>query len=210
MLVCLGYAKYAEAFFNPLAYQGFFVIAGPAPICYNKIDYMFAYRRKLKVIKILPEINAVYARSEEKQAELMHSLSHEIFEIASGWYNGHYQKNEAGKWCRDSYPIPVISIKSLCDIEIQFDHIAVSTKLKRDAALAYSYDKIMAFEFEAFGVEDYLADFFHRGQTLQDLKTNIRHCKEAEIGFSFVFPFASSGKVIFEFAKLLKQEGFYY
>ena len=59
-------------------------------------------------------------------------------------------------------------------------------------------------------MEDYLADFFHRGQTLQDLKTNIRHCKEAEIGFSFVFPFASSGKVIFEFAKLLKQEGFYY
>lgn len=162
------------------------------------------------MIKMLSEINAVYARLEEKQAELMRSLSHERFEIESGWYNGHYQKNEAGEWRRDSYPIPVISIKNLCDIEIQFDHIAASTKLQRDAALAYSYDKIMAFEFEAFGVEDYLADFYHKGQTLQDLKTNIRHCNETEIGFSFVFPFASNGTVIFEFARLLKQEGFYY
>ena len=98
MLVCLGYAKYAEAFFNPLAYQGFFVIAGPARICYNKIDYMFAYRRKLKVIKILPEINAVYARSEEKQAERMQSLSDEIFLIAYGWDIVDYQKNEGGIW----------------------------------------------------------------------------------------------------------------
>ena len=47
-------------------------------------------------------------------------------------------------------------------------------------------------------------------QTEQDLKENIRICDEKEIGFSFVFPFDVDGKQIFEFAKLLYQEGFYY
>ena len=42
------------------------------------------------------------------------------------------------------------------------------------------------------------------------MKENIRICDEKEIGFSFVFPFDVDGKQIFEFAKLLYQEGFYY
>lgn len=160
--------------------------------------------------KILSEMNVIYARLEEKQAELMRSLSHEIFEIESGWYNGHYQKIEAGEWRRDSYPIPVISVKGVCDIEIQFDRITVSAKLRKDTALTYEFDKISEYEFEAFGVEDYLTDFYHKGQTLLDLKTNIRHCNETEIGFSFIFPSISTGKTLFEFVKLLRQEGFYY
>ena len=101
-------------------------------------------------------------------------------------------------------------MNGFCDIEIQFDKISVSTKLKRDVALTYSFEKFSEYEFEAYGVEDYLADFYHKGQTLQEMKENIRACNEAEIGFSFVFPFGVEGKQIFEFVKLLRREGFYY
>ena len=59
-------------------------------------------------------------------------------------------------------------------------------------------------------MEDYLADFYHKGQTIQKMKENIYACDEAEIGFSFVFPFDIEGKQIFEFVKLLRHEGFYY
>lgn len=78
------------------------------------------------------------------------------------------------------------------------------------AALAFPFEKLAEYEFEAYGVEDYLADFYRPEQTEQDLKENIRICDEKEIGFSFVFPFDVDGKQIFEFAKLLYQEGFYY
>lgn len=159
---------------------------------------------------ILNEINAAYHRLEMKQAEIVYALFHRIFELESGWYNGHYHKNDAGDWQRESYPIPVVTVKGFCDIEIQFDKISVSTKLKRDAALAYSFEKFSGYEFEAYGVEDYLADFYHAGQTVKEMKENIRACGEAEIGFSFVFPFDIDGKQIFEFAKLLRREGFYY
>ena len=35
------------------------------------------------------EINTAYSRLESKQTVLIHALSHQIFELESGWYNGH-------------------------------------------------------------------------------------------------------------------------
>ena len=61
----------------------------------------------------------------------------------------------------------------------------------------------------SYGVEDYLSDFYHAGLTVQDLKDNIAKSDEKEIGFSFIFSFDVEGKQIFEFAKLLRREGFY-
>ena len=156
------------------------------------------------------EINTAYSRLESKQTALIHALSHRIFKLESGWYNGHYHMDETGNWFRESYPIPVIDVKGLCNIEIPFDKITISTKLKRSAALAYPFEKFAGYEFEAYGVNDYLADFYHSGQTLQELQKNIRACDEKEIGFSFVFPFDVDGEQIFEFVKMLRREGFYY
>lgn len=104
----------------------------------------------------------------------------------------------------------MISVNGLCDIEIQFDKVSVSTKLKRGKALGYSFEKFVQYEFEAYGVEDYLADFYHEGQTVNEMKENIRTSDETDIGFSFVFPFDIDEKQIFEFAKLLRREGFFY
>lgn len=160
--------------------------------------------------ELLSELNAAYYTLEMKQAEIVRAFFHSIFELESGWYNGHYHKDDHGNWLRESYPIPVIGVKGLCDIEIQFDQISVSAKLKRDTALAYSFEEFSGCEFEAYGVEDYLADFYHAGQTIQTMKDNICACEEKEIGFSFVFPFDVEGKRLFEFIKLLRREGFYY
>ncbi|OUN23473.1 hypothetical protein B5G37_08375 [Pseudoflavonifractor sp. An85] len=117
---------------------------------------------------------------------------------------------EDGNWTREAYPIPVIGVKGFCDIEVQPDHISVSTKLKRSTALNYSFVKFAEYDFEAYGVEDYLADFYHPGQTIEELKENIRACQEQEIGFSFSFPFDVNGQRMYEFVKLLRREGFYY
>lgn len=158
----------------------------------------------------LRELNAAYDRLERKQAELVRTLSHRIFELKFDWYNGHYHKGDKGNWIREAYPIPVIGVKSVCDIEIQFDKISISTKLTRDAALAYSFEKFSKYEFEAYGVEEYLTDLYHAGQTVGELKENIRACDEKEIGFSFLFPFEVAGKQLCEFVKMLRREGFYY
>ena len=38
----------------------------------------------------LNEINDAYYRLEIKNAESIHALFHRIFELESGWFNGHY------------------------------------------------------------------------------------------------------------------------
>lgn len=160
--------------------------------------------------QLLSEINAAYYRLELKQAEIVHALFHRSFELKSGWYNGHYHKEEQRSWIRESYPIPVIGVKGLCDIEIQFDKISVSTKLKRNKALTYSFERFLEYEFEAYGVENYLADIYHTGQTMQEMKENISACDEKEIGFSFLFPFDVEEKRVLDLVRLLCSEGFYY
>lgn len=160
--------------------------------------------------ELINEINSAYRELELKHAELVHALSHRMFELESGWYNGHYSRTPDSNWRYDSYPIPVISIKGLCDIEISFTELSVSTKLKRTKALDYSYEKIKPYRFEVYGVENYLCDFLKKDQTIDELKQNIKQSDEEEIGFSFFFPHETDGQKLFGFAKLLQREGFYY
>lgn len=158
----------------------------------------------------LADINRLYDILEKKQMEILHALFHRIFDIEAGWYNGHFHKDEAGQWIRESFPIPVVTVRGLCDVEIGFDRITVTAKLKRDRALAYSFDKFTQYSFEAYGVEDYLNDFYTAGMTLRDMKEHIQESREKDIGFSFYFPFDTDGPTIFEFVKLIRREGFYY
>lgn len=53
------------------------------------------------------------------------------------------------------YPIPVISVKGYCNVEISPDGISVTTKKKRKDALDYSFERLKGYSFEAFGVEGY-------------------------------------------------------
>ena len=160
--------------------------------------------------RLLTELNAEYHMLEMKMAEVMFSLFHRIFDLESGWYNGYYDKNEAGEWILGSYPIPVVSVKGLCDIEIRFDSVFVSAKLKRSTALAHSFDKLSSFEFYACDDDDFFTFFHQPGQSVQDMKAHIRTSDARAVRFSFIFPFEVEGKQLFELAKLLRREGFYF
>lgn len=85
----------------------------------------------------------------------------------------------------------------------------MSAKLKREKALSYSFEKIKI-PFEAYGVEDYLADYYNSGMSFEELRKNIRECGEKEIGFSFLFDWDTDKERLFEFVKFLRREGFYY
>ncbi len=159
--------------------------------------------------KLQEEINAAYDLLERKQTELVRALLSEGFSTVSGWYNGHYHKTGNGGWCREAYPIPVVTVKGVCDIEISFDGISVSAKRKREAALADSYISLSGYAFEAFGVEDYLRDFYQRGMTVADLKSNIAQSSEEEIGFAFPFSMDVEKEEILALVKLLHRDGFY-
>lgn len=156
------------------------------------------------------EINALYGQLEMKRNEIADALKREGFDVTVGWFNDHYVKTPDGEWVREAFPIPLITVKGLCDIEIQFDGISVTSRMKRDDALLFDYEKLLAYEFEAYGAEEYLSDYYHPGQTLRELKDAIVRSREREIGFSFAFPFAAGEEQILEVCRLLSCESFFY
>ena len=160
--------------------------------------------------ELMAEMNTAYAQLDHKRSKIACALTHRIFKLRSGWFNGHYYRKDDGAWCLSYCPIPEVDVIDLCDVEIHFDKIVVTTKLKRETVLAYSFEKLTDYRFEAYGVEEYLNDFYRPGETVQVMKDKIAVSGEKEIGFSFEFPFETEGEQIFEFVKLLRREGFYY
>ena len=157
----------------------------------------------------MEELNIFYSRLESKATEIVNSI-YPVFSPLWGWYNGHFHKNENGEWERESFPIPVIELSGLCDIEVSIDRITVSTKLLRNIALEYQYEKIRNMAFECYGIENYLLDFYTGDIKFDDLKKNIANSDEKEVGFSFVFNFNESTENIKNLLCFIKREGFYY
>lgn len=158
----------------------------------------------------MKNINEIYQRLESECIEIYTQLNAFNLHLEWGWYNGHYHKADNGEWEREFYPIPVITIKSLCDIEIGIDNISISTKLRREHAVQYSFSKFESYTFEAYGVENYLEDFYTSGESLLTMKAKILESNETEIGFSFYFSKDGTKSSIKDVIQLLIDEEFYY
>ena len=150
-------------------------------------------------------LNDIYRKLDQKAREL-----NTLFHCTVGYYNGHYRKGESGEYEMDYFPIPEVTVKGLCDIEIELDGISITTKLSRDSALSYDYDKIKAHSFEAYGVENYLNDFYTDGSAIEAMLESMEISNEKNIFFSFRFPFEAPSVDIYEFADFLRKEGFFY
>lgn len=158
----------------------------------------------------LDDLNKLYYHLEKKQTELFHGLFHRCFELKRGYYNGNYHRDKSGNYVMEYYPIPIIEVQRLCDVEINLENITVSTKLTKQNAVEYNYGKLEGYSFEAYGVEDYLQDFYEPGMLTEELQVAIKKSEEKEIGFSFKFNFDITGNEMYEFVKMLRREGFFY
>jgi len=158
------------------------------------------------------DLNEIYKKLESKMHDITALLTslHNGFDFTCGYFNGHYHKDANGKYVMDYFPIPVITVNGLCDIEIDLEKISISTKLEREEALKYEYEKLSEYVFEAYGVEGYLDDFYVEGNTYAELVKNIENSKEKEIGFSFMFSGDVGVEEVYKAVKFLRKEGFFY
>ena len=133
----------------------------------------------------------------------------EKYNCEIGFFNGHYSKNEEGNYEMEYYPIPVISIIGCCDIEVGIDMISISTKLSRNEAETFDYSLLKKYEFEAYGVENYLDDYYTNGMSMDDFKQKIKVSNEQAIGFSFLFDELDE-KGVYKFVDFLVKNKFFY
>ncbi|MCH5160162.1 MAG: hypothetical protein J1F66_04870 [Clostridiales bacterium] len=151
------------------------------------------------------QLNKIYRKLDLKARDISERLK-----CAFAYYNGHYSKNTAGEYEMDCFPIPVVELKGVCDIAIELDKISVTTKLTRELAVLYNFEKLNSYQFEAYGVENYLDDFYVAGDTISGMKEKITRSKEQNVFFSFCFPFEVTTDTVYELVNFLSGEGFFY
>ncbi|RKJ40102.1 hypothetical protein D7X94_09555 [Acutalibacter sp. 1XD8-33] len=158
----------------------------------------------------MKERNEIYEQLQTRCGALRHGLRDGMPETKWGWYNGHYYKNDQGEYERAEYPIPVITVQGVCDIEINLDSVSLTTKRGRLETLDYSLDKFAGIPFEVFSIEQYLdPDYYAPGMDMEAFRENIRKSQEKELGFSFQFECDVDSGRMREFVQLLRREGFY-
>lgn len=129
------------------------------------------------------------------------------------FYNGHFVK-DGENWVKEYFPVPVISVRGLCDIELHAGSCNITSKLTVDAALAFDYSLLNGVKFEMYGVENYLRDIYNADVPKDEIYQNILSSEEKEIGFAFFLPDIEderkSVKNIILLIKFLSDNGFYY
>ncbi len=144
----------------------------------------------MEAFEKIRQLNALYAPMEEKARQIKRGLEGIFPSVQLGYYGGHWRRDEKGVYQMDAFPIPVLEVAGVCDVEISPDGVSLTVKLRRNAALAYQWEKLTDWEFEVYGTEDYTGDFYLPGMSLEQLRENIRKSGEQEIGVTFAFDFS--------------------
>ncbi|MBR3293837.1 MAG: hypothetical protein IKI69_05375 [Oscillospiraceae bacterium] len=157
------------------------------------------------------QLNRLYRLLDEKAHEYIAEMTQlrGSFKIESGFYNGHYHKNAEGNYQLDSYPIPVISVKGLCDIEIDFDENSITSKLSKELIMSFDWNILGTVKFEVYGVDDYLRDYGDN-QSICEISKVVQNSTEKEFFISFYIPVSESGENVLKFLRKLQENGFYY
>lgn len=158
----------------------------------------------------LQDISKAYCVMQDIFTNILKALFPMKLEINSGWFTGHLHKVKGGQWQTEPYPIPVVRVPGVCDIEIDFDGIMVCTKLGRTQALNYSFEKFKTYTFEIYSMDEHLTDFYRSDQPLYVLHESITDSKVAEVAIVFSFPLDVVPKELLELSGLLWNEGFSY
>ena len=158
------------------------------------------------------ELNEIYKKLEVKSDELIRPFFkiHNIFQSTVAYYSGHYNKNSNVNYQIAYFPIPIISIRGYCKIEVGLDEVSLLTKLKKVDAINFDYNKIKQYKFEAYGVEGYLMKYYVEGNTIEELFNDIKSSKKKTIGFAFQLGYNVDGDTLYKFVMLLRRNGFFY
>ena len=157
------------------------------------------------------ELNEFYRNLYTKAQSLRNPFTSTSgkYKCSMAFFNGHYSRNDSGQYEMEYFPIPVISIIDVCDIEVGIDTITVSTKLSRFEAEAFDYSLLQKYKFEAYGVNNYLEDYYTNGSTIADFIQKVKHSNEESIGFSFTFNNLDEDRV-YAFVEFLSANKFFY
>ena len=146
--------------------------------------------------KDIAVLNDIYHKVNQRKQELIKYIEEVGYTFKCNYYAHHWIRVNR-KWVEEEYPIPVITIDGFGDLGVDIDHIFLELILSKKKALVLDYRQFEPLEFEVYGAESFLEDFYQAEMNLEEIKSRIQESHDAQIGISFFFTDLTSMKVIF-------------
>lgn len=159
--------------------------------------------------KIAEQMNEFYRPLEMKGYQLLQGLFHRIFDPSMGFYNGYSRRGKDGRNYIDRFPIPVITLEGLCDIEVHLDGITVTTKLSRADTVRKDYKTLERYAFSVCESGNSYDEMRYPEMSIAQIKERMAAWDEKKVCFAFYLDFDIDGEEIYSFAKLLRRERFF-
>lgn len=156
------------------------------------------------------QLSEIYRPLELKSFQMLLGMQHRIFDPQLAYYSGHHRKSSDGSHRIDYFPLPVITVDGFCDVVIDLDCVTVNSKLRRETALAFTYEQLGIYEFEVCGEDDDTIYHHHPNADTAPVQETVLKSREKNFKFSFRFDFDVDGDTMYEFVKLLRRKGFFY
>jgi hypothetical protein len=156
------------------------------------------------------ELNNVYIALTKRAKQLNELITNEGFDSSLGFFNGHFVRTADNDFVEEHFPIPVITINNLYNIEIGLKYTTITSKLSRNDALNFPFEQGLQVPFEAYGVEDFQTDFYYQGMSFEKFRKKIKASNESEVFFTFFFDKETEPGQIHTFILSLKEQGFFY
>lgn len=132
------------------------------------------------------QLNTVYEPLSRRAALLCKALNETGSSAQWQWYANHSVFLE-GNYRTESFPIPVITVKGVCDIGLHLNELWMEFQLPRERALTFDWSCLAA-PFEVYGVEDYLHDFYREGMEAERIAGRIEASGEQAVNVACTFP----------------------
>lgn len=149
-------------------------------------------------------LNKEYEPLRTHTRAMLKALAQSGFACEWGYFAQHSVRN-GDEWFFEHYPIPVITIKDVCEIGFDLNQTFLECKLKRETALAFDFTRFQDFIFEVYGITDYLNDFYHAGLDVHAIRAKIESSEETEIGVSLLFGYLEPVETLLLAVKKVKE-----
>ena len=166
------------------------------------------------MVSIESQLTQIYNQLNNKAQRLSCSLNWRIykFELELHMSSLMYYENEDESDI--SYPIPVVQIDKLCDVEYWLDKIIITSRINIKDALVFDFNKLNIYDWELYGCRQYPYLFYNKNDNhiiLDDKLNELIKLDENEIGIQiYLNKDEDSENVIKCIDKLRKFNLFYY
>ena len=155
-------------------------------------------------------LNSIYKPVVTAAEQIKKQMETTYENVSLGFYNNHFHKNDAGEYTADYFPIPVITVENICDIEFDIDFVSVTSKMSKADAIYFDFNKIEKYKFEIYGVNNYLEDYYTPDDSILNILSNIKSSRENEFFFTFYFDTDTAHKKLYQLINCLSENKFYY